>query len=261
MRNPTSFATMLALGFASPPALAQTADATAPTAVGSGTAAICSQACLAIAARTAFQARSVVPLTTVADDLRKRLSGASGPIKHHDAYWLGYADYQTALVGLTLRQPDFARAALIEADRVLADAPFPDDEIYALRSLTLGLQMAITPAADRAALFGRQAEAVGKVGATGDENIRVLFAKASFDFYTPRQYGGGTKAEALLRQALLLPDRPPSVLRPTWGKGDCVALLAKLLTASGRATEASTLLAEWKPKLSDSIALQATGSR
>ena len=261
VRSNRRAAILFATAVGSIPAIVADASANASPVAETSTTAICGQACVTGAVRDAFRAGGTAPLIAVADETRKQLSQASGAMRHHQAYWLAYADYRLAIASFAFKQPDAARDALAEADRVLTQAPFPDAETYALHSLVLSIELGVTPPADQGALFGRQAEAVGRAGAAGDDNLRVLYARASSDFYTPKQYGGGSKAEGLLRKALLLPEQPPSPLRPTWGRDDCVALLARLLTASGRAPEAQALLAEWRAKLPDSVALRATGSR
>jgi hypothetical protein len=60
-------------------------------------------------------------------------------------------------------------------------------------------------------------------------NLRAWYVSASYDFYTPVQYGGGKKAEKYLLKAISLPaQRIQNGYLPSWGKEESYALLISL---------------------------------
>ncbi|UWS40271.1 hypothetical protein [Riemerella anatipestifer] len=51
------------------------------------------------------------------------------------------------------------------------------------------------------------------------KNLRAYYVNASYDFYTPEEYGGGAKTEKYLLKAITLNDRTStSTFSPHWGK-------------------------------------------
>ncbi len=57
-------------------------------------------------------------------------------------------------------------------------------------------------------------------------NIRGWYVLANNDYYTPKQFGGGKKAEEYLLKAISLPEQKlKSPIMPSWGKSDSYFLL------------------------------------
>jgi hypothetical protein len=57
-------------------------------------------------------------------------------------------------------------------------------------------------------------------------NLRAWYVFASFDFYTPEQYGGGKKAEKYFLKAISLPEQKiKNAYLPSWGKEESYQML------------------------------------
>lgn len=239
------------------PATIPPVDAAGKGAAGAATcgdAVLNLQQCIDAAAAQSLRDKGTAPIDAVTATLRTKLQKDTGNILFYRTYWLAYADYRTAQISMLQRRPDVARKAAFEGESILQNMAGKSEETYALQSLIVYVEYGILPKSETGKLIGKSLQLKGKFA--NATSPRAIYARALSDWNTPKEYGGGRAAEALLRGALAAPDERGSPLKPTWGKEDCATLLIGILKSSGRADEAATLKASWSKKRPNSLAFK-----
>ena len=90
-----------------------------------------------------------------------------------------------------------------------------------------------------------------------DKNFRVYYAQGSIDFYTPKEYGGGTKAESALLKAINLPEKNKGNSQlPTWGKEEAYDLIIRFYLRENQKDKAKTYFDKAKQLFPDSYIIQ-----
>ncbi|MDH6310953.1 hypothetical protein M2451_003817 [Dysgonomonas sp. PFB1-18] len=78
-------------------------------------------------------------------------------------------------------------------------------------------------------------------------NIRAYYVAGSYDYYTPEQFGGGTKTEEYLLKAIRIKEENLSnSYLPTWGKEEGYGLLIQYYIKKQKTEEAKILFHEAK---------------
>lgn len=202
----------------------------------------------------ALRTRSAAPLIAA----RRALD--SSPSTYWRGYWTGYLLHHLALARLQAGDQAGARRATEEAITVLEAVRPADREVQTLLALTTGLNLAFVPPARMLAEVDRSTSHLRRAQA-GPPALRPLYVAAVSDWNTPAQFGGRRAAEQLLRQALALPPEPRRPIAPGWGRAEATALLAQVLTASGRREEAAQLILRGRAEFPNNAALSDAARR
>lgn len=74
-------------------------------------------------------------------------------------------------------------------------------------------------------------------------NLRAYYVNASYDYYTPKEFGGGQKSDRLLLEAISSPSATsPSPFAPSWGKEDSYRILIEFYIKNDNEETASKYL-------------------
>ena len=158
-------------------------------------------------------------------------------------YWKAYRLYLDAVALIDRGDKESAKDKLSEGIDVLDDLDSKDAEDYALLTLlyTASCRCYSFPriiASMRGSV--KNAEKAQKLGA---DYLRVLYALALKDYYTPDRHGGFKQVETILNKALALP--VPSNLKdgePAWGRKECYELLVQYLLKKNETQKAKAVM-------------------
>ncbi|WP_157776891.1 hypothetical protein [Ichthyobacterium seriolicida] len=93
-----------------------------------------------------------------------------------------------------------------------------NSETYSLLALLISMKYIYTPRQNILQLMNENKKALEFSMIDGENNTRAYYVNASYDFYTPKQYGGGKKAESLLLKAISIKEKIRLPIEPKWGK-------------------------------------------
>jgi len=143
-------------------------------------------------------------------------------------YWRSYLNYYKAIYHASQGDAKQSESTCDEAENWLTTLKNKTSEDYALLSLiqSFSLQFKIEKAMFISSEIKKNAK---KALAMEPKNLRAHFVFASYDFYTPEQYGGGKNAEKFLLNAISLPDQKvKNPYLPSWGKEQSYEMLIQL---------------------------------
>ena len=192
-----------------------------------------------IQAVTSKSAAPFEPLAQELDQLRQQKANSIV------SYWQAYLYYYKAIFHSTQSDEKATEAAVDYCLELLEDIAKPNSEELALMSLAKGFSLPFKPPV-RAPFISRRAVKYAEAAIAADSmNLRAYFVLGSNDFYTPKRYGGGKKAEKLLLKAVSLPaQRVPNDLLPSWGKEQAYELLIRFYLREERKAEAKQYFKE-----------------
>ncbi len=157
-------------------------------------------------------------------------------------YWFAYTCYYHSLYYLTLGQPKQSEKILTEGINKLEQLSSKNSEHYALLGLMTSFSIQFAPGF-QAPFIARKVTAYNEKAIQSDStNLRAWFVSGSSDYYTPEKYGGGQKAEMLLKKAIALPDQ--SLINPylpSWGRSQAYELLIRLYLRQNKTEMALTI--------------------
>ena len=160
-------------------------------------------------------------------------------------YWKAYHLYQEAVTLIERGDKDAAKEVLSQGIDVLDEIKHKDAEDYALLTLlyTSSCRCYSFPriiASMRGSV--KNAEKAEKLGA---DNLRVLYALALKDYYTPERHGGFKQVASYLDRALALPvSASQKEGEPSWGRRECYELLVQYLVKKNETSRACAVRAE-----------------
>ena len=162
------------------------------------------------------------------DKIENQLKSADLEDENLKNYWIGYVNYYKTIVGLKIGDEDLCRQASHKGITVLEQNKVTTSEDYALLALLKGLSFSFSSGM-KAPVISSEAQEYIKKGLEADStNFRVHYAQARLDFYMPKEYGGGKKAEKHLLKAVELQERNIDNPRmPRWGKEEVYDLLIR----------------------------------
>lgn len=179
------------------------------------------------------------PLVAIIDEIRALNPVGSPDLERYRRYWAGYGGYVAATEFMRLQRMDEARGVVTNAVADLEAIPTRDAEVNALYGLVGGFNLAFVPRQEMMDHVGKVSTSLGAALSADGNNVRALYANALSDMGTPKEFGGGTRAEALLRQAVAVPATTGRPLRPDWGHDMAAAFLIQLLLKDGKQDEAA----------------------
>lgn len=137
------------------------------------------------------------------------------------SYWEAYVLYRLTSFYDNSNSKDSkkAEAAVDKGINLLEGIKTKTSEHYALLSLLQGEQLAFANAVTVAFKATTVAASARKAIEMDPNNLRGYLALASYDFNTPKLYGGGKLVEENLKKALSLPVKAdPNPYAPDWGQ-------------------------------------------
>lgn len=153
-------------------------------------------------------------------------------------YWIGYSYFYRVVFYM---QGTDKKGYMDSAEKgidALNSIKQKSAEDYALLSRIQGLYMKY---AGMKAVFifksmNKNAETALKMD---PDNVRVNFVMANNDYFTPKAYGGGKKAEKYFLKAISLPEKNANnTYLPTWGKDEAYEYLIRFYMDNGRTEDA-----------------------
>jgi tetratricopeptide (TPR) repeat protein len=149
-------------------------------------------------------------------------------------YWRAYNHYYQAICYIKKDNKAASEKAINQAIDLLDELRNKNSEDYALLSLAQGFSIQFKGGMG-AGITSAKAKTNGEKATSADpNNLRAYFVLGSNDFYTPKQYGGGKKAENYLLKAISLPEQAtPNAYLPSWGKDQAYAMLIELYLQKG----------------------------
>ena len=174
-------------------------------------------------------------------------------IKYYRNYWLAFLKYKKSIELMRAGRREESQAPLSQAIEILNGVDTLESEMHVLRALANGLYLQFAPREEVFSYIGTVNSSLAKSLEKDNTNIRAYYANAISDFNTPKEYGGGARAESLLNQALKL-DNPEGVSpNPTWGRPESMALLVEVYLNSDRKEQAKTLFQQALSQYPDSV--------
>ncbi|GHE28803.1 tetratricopeptide repeat protein [Sphingobacterium griseoflavum] len=140
-------------------------------------------------------------------------------------YWLAYAYYLNSLYYDSMGDADEAESTLSKGMELLKSGS-QSSESYALMgtmqnySIKFMNMLSANKAAEEAT------RNLSKSIRLEPKNLRGYLGLGLQDYYTPPEFGGGTKTEGLLKKALSMPDQPTkNPTMPSWGRKEAYTTL------------------------------------
>ncbi len=186
-----------------------------------------------------FAEGNISKLSEIIDQLKQEGSPSA-------TYWHAYAKYFESIYYLKTDNKGKSESAINEGVEILSKLKNKNSEDYALLVLMQNFSMQfITNMMKMGVVSGKISENVEKAIKADPNNLRAYYAAAANDFYTPEQYGGGTKAENYLLKAIALNNQPvDDASLPTWGKDQAYQMLVALYLKKGNMGLAKKYLEE-----------------
>ena len=204
------------------------------------------------AQKESFKQDTVAPLQLVLDALKLI---QPKPNNHWKEYWNSYALYQTSIFYAYGKKPDVekGKAYVEEAINTLKKVENKNSEDYALLGFMKGYSLQWKSMLAMAKQSGVASKWVQKAVDIDDQNPRANYAFGNNDYFKPKFFGGGKKADMYLTNAIALyKESIPNPLLPSWGMEDAYNKLIKTKMKADASDDAQKLLSEALDKFSNS---------
>ena len=178
--------------------------------------------------QTAFiqsiQTKTPAPLQTLQKALEQRYAQRSLNLIQ---YWRGYLQFYLAIYHLKIGAKHLAEKETDRGIALLKAMERKNSEDYALLTLMEGFSIQFKGM--KVIVISQKMQEHGQLALSMDStNIRTHYVLASHDFYKPKAFGGGKKAEKYLKKAISLPAQTlPNPFLPSWGKEESYELLIR----------------------------------
>ena len=159
-------------------------------------------------------------------------------------YWQAYSHSFSSLYYLIQQDKKQAEKEIDKGIEILENIENKNSEDYALLG---NMQNFSIPFKGMKVIFISQ-----KVKENGNKaieldttNLRAYYVLGANDFYTPKMYGGGKKAEEYFKKAISLPDQKmKNPYLPSWGKDDAYEYLIRFYIQEKRWEDAKKYFQE-----------------
>lgn len=157
-------------------------------------------------------------------------------------YWRAYHAYYTAIYFAGTDNSDKAEDLVDEHISLMEEIETPTAEYLALLSMIRSFSIQFKAMFRAPFISAKVSRDLEKALNIEPNNSRVLYVKASSDYYTPEQFGGGKQVEELLTKVIEAeaPEFVNPVL-PTWGKREAYELLLQWYIRKEKKAEAKAL--------------------
>jgi tetratricopeptide (TPR) repeat protein len=140
-------------------------------------------------------------------------------------YWKSYNAYYTALY-YTSSDKEKAEDLIDEHIKLMESIDKHTADDLAMLSLIRSYSIQFKSGINAIFISGKVNKDLDKALEMEPNNTRVMYVKASSDYYTPEKYGGGTQVEKLLTQVINTNNEAfINPILPTWGKREAYELL------------------------------------
>lgn len=162
----------------------------------------------------------------------QNVMNASPTYKRSAMYWDAYLAYQLTIHYLYVLDNEDRKRGKEEVERginLLEGIDNKNSEEYALLSLLEGMSIEFVSGIKAGIISGKAKRNAQKAIDLNNKNPRAYYALGSLDYYTPKMYGGGKKAESLLLKSVSLPARSNTESdAPNWGRNYAYETLIRL---------------------------------
>lgn len=184
----------------------------------------------------------ITPLSQLETKLEAYYEESSIPLVR---YWQSYLLFYKSIFWLQNGDEKQAKAATDRAIAFLEEIAEKNSEDYALLAMIESFGIQFQPGFKAPITSARVKKYAEKAMAIDPENLRAYYVLASNDYYTPEQYGGMQKAEALLKKAISLPDQAiENPFLPSWGKDQAYEMLVRFYLEKDQLAEAKATYKE-----------------
>ncbi|AQW95510.1 hypothetical protein CMU59_14225 [Elizabethkingia anophelis] len=190
------------------------------------------------------------------DDVEKELNNSNVSNINLKNYWVAYINYYKTIIEMQMGKKKLMKSSNMKGINVLDKNIHKNSDDYALLSLLKGLSFSYSPGIEAMSITKDINELLEKGTEANDKNFRVYYAKASIDFYTPKEYGGGTKTEEALLKAITLPEINHDSSLPTWGKEETYDLIIRFYLREKQKDKAKTYFEKAKQIFPKSYIIQ-----
>lgn len=157
------------------------------------------------------------------DQIEQSLIHEKSPLSQ---YWLAYAQYYKSIYFLKMGNKKQSKKVVQDAIIGLEKQGAKDSEELALLALMQSFSIQFSAGMGAGIISARVKENANESIKLDSTNIRGWYVLANNDYYTPKQFGGGKKAEEYLLKAISLPEQKiKNPIMPSWGKSDSYFLL------------------------------------
>ncbi len=172
-------------------------------------------------------------------------------------YWIAYINYYKTIIAMQLKDKDLGLKSNKKGIDLLENNPNKNSDDYALLALLKGMSYPFVSGMEAPAISKDINKYLEKGIEADDKNLRIYYAQGSIDFYTPKEYGGGTKAENALLKAINLPDKNEGYSQlPTWGKEEAYDLIIRFYLRENQKDKAKTYFDKAKQLFPTSYIIQ-----
>lgn len=172
-------------------------------------------------------------------------------------YWIAYINYYKTIIAMQLKDKDLGSKSNKKGIDLLVNNQNKNSDDYALLALLKGMSYPFVSGMEAPAISKDINKYLEKGIEADDKNFRVYYAQGSIDFYTPKEYGGGTKTETALLKAINLPEKNKGNSQlPTWGKEETYDLIIRFYLREDQKDKAKTYFDKAKQLFPDSYIIQ-----
>jgi cellobiose-specific phosphotransferase system component IIA len=141
-------------------------------------------------------------------------------------YWKAYAMYYNSIIYLKNGDKEKSNKELNQGIEALESIKEKNSEDCALLSMLYSFSCQFLSFPKVIMASGKANSYAKKAIKLNENNLRAYYVSASYDYYTPLQYGGGKNVENYLLKALSLntPENENPYL-PSWGRQECFEML------------------------------------
>lgn len=180
--------------------------------------------------------RNIAPLDNVEKELK-----AKKPNRVYD-YWLSFCLLHKAFYHTVTKQNKEALVCLNEGERVIEVQSTKNAEEYALLAYLQGVSIRFATGMEAGIIARKSTNNAQQATQIDPKNTRAWYVLGMLDYYTPKQFGGQQKCEALLEKALAQPtSKTNNPYEPTWGRKEAYNLLLEYLVTTGNKEKAKTI--------------------
>lgn len=164
------------------------------------------------------------------DELNNIAAGLDSIYKKHNEdiilYWLAYTEYYKSISELQFKNKKQSENHIRKGIEFINSIKKKNSDDYALLGLMQSFLMQFENESTIPTLFQKILITSDHAIYANKNNPRAYYFKGSFNYYVPKQYGGGTQVENNLIKSIRLSEiNPNNSYLPTWGKEDAYAML------------------------------------
>lgn len=162
-------------------------------------------------------------------------------------YWIAYVNYYKTIIAMLLKNKDLGAESNRKGIELLESNKNKNSDDYALLVLLKGMSYSFVSGMEAPGISKSIKTLIEKGIKSDDTNFRIYYAQGSVDFYTPKEFGGGTKTESALLKAINLPEKNKGYSQlPTWGKEESYDLIIRFYLRENLKEKAKTYFDEAK---------------